>query len=545
MPASARIKGRPASPGYAEGRIHLARDPGDSDYVPASSAEGEIEALQTAISVAISGLQTLVERAEGDAVDILEFQLAMLADDTFFEVASAKIGEGAQADIAWRYALDEEIAGYLASDDEYFKARSADLTDIRDRVLGALTGAGETVIPAGSIYIGDDLTPSAFLSHDWRGGGIALRRGSATSHVAMLARAAGVPAIVGIGAAGGAEGLEDGVSALLDSEQGVLIAEPDAKERAEFQAAYERYLKTIRDADRNAVQPALTADGERVEIFVNIADPSEVDAIDVATVDGVGLMRTEFLFGGDRGLPDEDDQYAAYRKVLEWADGKPVIIRTADIGGDKPIEGYSVEEDNSFLGMRGIRLSLRRPAVFRQQIRALLRSAPSGRLKVMLPMVSVPDEIDRAIALFEEEARLLETEGVEHAIPEIGIMVEVPSVAVQPARFARAAFFSIGSNDLTQYVLAVSRDNADLSELADPADPSVLALIENVVAVARAQNREVSLCGDAASDTRLVPLLLQTGLRKLSVAASRIGMVKEVVRQWRKAEPAPGLRHTA
>ena len=541
MPASARVKGRSASPGYAEGRIHLARDPGDGEYIPASSAKGEVEALQAAIAVAVSGLQMLVDRAEGEAVDILEFQLAMLADDTFFEAASAKIGEGVQADIAWRDALDEEIVGYLASDDEYFKARSADLTDIRDRVLGALTGADEAAIPAESIYVGDDLTPSAFLSHDWRGGGIALRKGSATSHVAMLARAAGVPAIVGIGAAG----LEDGASALLDAEQGVLIAEPDVKERAEFQAAHERYLKTIRDADRNATQPAFTADGERVEIFVNIADPCEVDAIDIATVDGVGLMRTEFLFGGDRGLPGEDDQYAAYRKVLEWAGGKPVIIRTADIGGDKPIEGYSVEEDNSFLGMRGIRLSLQRPAVFRQQIRALLRAACRGRLKVMLPMVSVPDEIDSAIALFEDEGRRLEAEGIDHDMPEIGIMVEVPSVAVQPARFAKAAFFSIGSNDLTQYVLAVSRDNADLADLADPADPSVLALIENVVAVAHAQDREVSLCGDAASDTRLVPLLLQTGLRKLSVAASRIGMVKEVVRQWRKAEPAPGLRHTA
>ncbi len=541
MPVSARVKGRPASPGYAEGRIHLARDPGDSDYVPASSAEGEIEALQTAIAVAISELQTLVDSAAGDAVDILEFQLAMLADDTFFEAASGKIGEGVQADSAWRDSLDEEIVGYLASDDEYFKARSADLTDIRDRVLGALTGAGEAVIPAGSIYVGDDLTPSAFLSHDWRGGGIVLRRGSATSHVAMLARAAGIPAIIGIGAVG----LEDGASALLDAEQALLIADPDANERDEFQAAHERYLKIIRNADRNAIQPALTAEGERVEIFVNIADPCEVDAIDVATVDGVGLMRTEFLFGGEHGLPDEDEQYTAYRKVLEWAAGKPVIIRTADIGGDKPIEGYSVEEDNAFLGMRGIRLSLRRPAVFRQQIRALLRAARFGKLKVMLPMVSVPTEIDRAIALFEEEARLLAEEGVDHAMPEIGIMVEVPSVAVQPARFARAAFFSIGSNDLTQYVLAVSRDNADLSELADPADPSVLALIENIVEAARAQDREVSLCGDAASDTRLVPLLLQTGLRKLSVAASRIGMVKEVVRAWRKAEPAPGLRHTA
>jgi len=264
-------------------------------------------------------------------------------------------------------------------------------------------------------------------------------------------------------------------------------------------------------------------------VQVNIADPADVDAIDIAACDGVGLMRTEFLFGKASGLPDEDTQYAAYRKVLEWAGCKPVTIRTVDAGGDKPVPGFTVEEGNPFLGLRGIRLSLARPEIFRVQIRALLRAAPHGSLKVMFPMIAVVDEYDRAAVLFEEEAANLARQGVPHKMPPLGIMIEVPSVAIAPEAFAKVAFFSIGSNDLTQYVMAAARDNAAVAHLNTVRHPAVLRLIASVASFGSAHGIPVSLCGDAGGDPASIPALLDAGLRDLSVVPAQLALAKAAI----------------
>ena len=523
MPRPLRLKGLPASAGFASGPVWRPPAAAASAHAEAVSPGEEAQALDAAIKAAIAQTATLMERATGDAADIMEFQLAMLEDDSLRLAAKTHIDNGLAAPAAWSLALDAEIEGYLASEDEYFRARSADLADIRDRVLAALTGEGGQDLPRGAIYLAQDILPSVFLAHDWTGGGIALEQGSATGHVAMLARQRGVPAIVGLGA----NALAPGVMVLLDAVEGEVIADPDADARAAFDAARLRHAQGRRMAQAYADRPAVTRDGVPVKVMVNIADPDEIDAIAVEQVDGVGLMRTEFLFGD--GLPDEAQQYSAYARVLEWARGRPVTIRTVDAGGDKPVPGFTHEEANPFLGVRGIRLSLSRPEVFTVQIRALLRAAVHGNLQVMLPMVAVPAEIDQALDLFSRAAASLAGEGIAHAMPPIGIMVEVPSVAVTPERFSRAAFFSIGSNDLTQYVLAASRDNWRLSQIARADDPSVLALIARVAAHGAASGRDVSLCGDAASDPQLVPALLRAGLRSLSVAASSIGEVKAAI----------------
>jgi phosphotransferase system enzyme I (PtsI) len=518
-----RFSGFPASAGFARGLVFCAAKSDRGTYVRHKSADAEYAHLVGSIEQALAATAEMMEKASGDAADILEFQVAMLGDDTFPEAARELIENGTAADVAWSEVLDQEIENYAQSDEEYFRARTADLTDIRDRVLRVLRGDSELSIPVGAIYLADDITPSAFLFHDWTSGGIVLRHGSTTSHVAMLARQRGVPMIVGVGSGH----IEMDSPAVLDARAGNFVVCPSAASligwndgRADFEAA-------AVVAARYAPHAARTADGVAIAVNVNIADPDETEHIDIGHVDGVGLMRTEFLY--NKGLPDEETQYRAYRKVLEWADGKPVTIRTADAGGDKPVPGFTIEESNPFLGVRGIRLCLAKPDIFRVQIRALLRAGVHGNLKIMLPMVSVPREIDEARALFDDEIARLTTEGKRFALPEIGIMVEVPSVAITPERFGNAAFFSVGSNDLTQYVIAASRDSGALAAIARTDDPAVLTLIGNVAAHGARTGMPVGLCGDAASDPALVPLLVKAGLRSLSVAASRIGAVKAAI----------------
>jgi phosphotransferase system enzyme I (PtsI) len=521
--AEMRFSGLPASAGFARGPVFCAAKSERGTYIKHKSTDAEYAHLVASIEQALEATAELMGKASGDAADILEFQVAMLGDDTFPEAARALIDRGCAADIAWAEVLDQEIDNYAQSEEEYFRARTADLTDIRDRVLRALRGDSEASIPAGVIYLADDITPSAFLVHDWTGGGIALRQGSTTSHVAMLARQGGVPMVVGIGAGH----VEKDCQAILDAKAGSLVVSPDEAALHAWKAGRASFEADAAVAARFAPQPARTADGISIAIHVNIADPADTDHIDIGHVDGVGLMRTEFLYG--KGLPDEETQYRAYRKVLEWAGAKPVTIRTADAGGDKPVPGFTIEESNPFLGVRGIRLCLAKPEIFRVQIRALLRAGVHGNLKIMLPMVSVPREIDQTRALFDEEMGKLAMDGLPFAMPEFGIMVEVPSVAIAPQRFSNAAFFSIGSNDLTQYVMAASRDSGALAALAKTDDPAVLSLISNVASHGARAGIPVSLCGDAASDPALVPHLLKAGLRSLSVAASRIGAVKAAI----------------
>lgn len=522
-PAEQVFNGTPASAGFARGIVYCAAKSERGAYHRHKSSDAEYAHLVASIEQAMVATSAMMDKSGGDAADILEFQVAMLGDDTFPEAARALIEKGAAADISWTEVLDQEIENYAQSDEEYFRARTADLTDIRDRVLRVLRGDSEVAIPAGAIYLADDIAPSAFLSHDWTGGGIALRQGSTTSHVAMLARQGGVPMVVGIGSGH----VDTDSPALLDARAGSFAVSPGDATLRSWEAGRADFEAAAAVAARYAPYPARTAEGVSIAVHVNIADPAETEHIDIGHVDGVGLMRTEFLYG--KGLPDEEMQYRAYRKVLEWAGGKPVTIRTADAGGDKPVPGFTIEESNPFLGVRGIRLCLAKPDIFRVQIRALLRAGVHGNLKIMLPMVSVPSEIDAARALFEEEMGKLAIDGVAFAPPELGIMVEVPSVAITPERFSNAAFLSIGSNDLTQYVMAASRDSGALGAIAKTDDPAVLLLISNVATHGARTGISVGLCGDAASDPALVPLLVKAGLRSLSVAASRIGAVKAAI----------------
>jgi len=525
--AETRCTGRSASPGVAIGTLYILQS-AIAGARGAGTPEEENAALTQAIQVAKTELEALVAAAEGEAAEILAFQVAMLEDEELAAPARVDITDGGlAADLAWRNALDAQIADYSVSDDEYFRARVSDLADIRDRVLQQLSGAQAQAMPEGAVIVAEDITPSRFLSHDWKSGGaIALAKGSPSSHVAMLARARHVPMVVGIDF--DTVQLQSGAAAIVDGSAGVVILDPaaDSQKAASSRIADEERAEA--DAKHFLKRTAATRDGTAIGLYINVASPDELNDLDPAICDGIGLVRTELLFHGVADLPDEEQQVAVYTRILEWAQGRPVIVRTLDAGGDKPIPGLTVEESNPFLGLRGLRLSLHRPEVFRTQLRALCRAAVSGELKIMLPMVTVPAELNEARAHLEAVIVELASANVPHKKPPLGIMVEVPSVAVTPERF-QADFFSIGSNDLTQYVMAAARDLSSVAHLADTANPAVLALIARVAAQGAARGIEVSLCGDAASDPKLVPHLLRCGLRKLSASPAAVGRVKAAI----------------
>jgi phosphoenolpyruvate-protein phosphotransferase (PTS system enzyme I) len=522
------LSGRAASPGLAIGPVTLLTAAITRRTTSGDPAQ-ETVALQAAIESATAEIAELIRTVQGEVADILEFQVAMLEDDALADAAYEAISAGIAADHAWRSALDAEIAGYRSAEDEYFRARTGDIVDIRDRVLAHLSGADTVAkITGGSIVAADDITPSAFLAADWtRGGAIALAAGSPSSHVAMLARARGAPMVVGLGPLSW-NGRPPAL-ALVDGDAGTVIFDPEPETRRLFEHRIVAANAARAAADAGRVEPAYTADGRRIAVLLNVTAPEDLVGLDPAICDGIGLVRTEFLFEASQGLPDEDTQYSIYRRILDWAKGKPVTIRTLDAGGDKPIPGLTIAgESNPFLGLRGIRLSLARPEVFRVQLRALSRAAVHGKLKVMLPMIAVPSELDRAGVMLDAEFAALRAEGIACARPPLGIMVEVPAAALRAEDFD-AAFYSIGSNDLTQYTMAAARDIGAVADLNDAGNPAVLELIARTVEAARKRGVEVSLCGDAAADTRLTTALLATGLRTLSVAPVTVARLKAAI----------------
>ncbi|RUM25642.1 phosphoenolpyruvate--protein phosphotransferase [Rhizobium vallis] len=495
-----RLKAKSASPGIASGPAFLAEEP---KAASAPGTAGGYGALEKAIDISIGELERLAEGADAESRDIIDFQIEVLRDPTIAEATGARMQADENVVFAWVATLDAYVDELEAADEEQMRARAIDILDIKNRVLGALAGTPVADFPPGSVFVGKDMEPSRFLAHDWsKGGGIALFAGSTAGHVALLARAKSVPMVVATGRFSATDGDPVGVDgdagAVILKAGGMLIPPP----------APAGDIKTESGELR-------TADGVPILISININDAAEIDELDPATA-GVGLMRSEFSVTSIADAANEERQLAIYRRVLEQAGDKPVIIRMLDIGGDKPLAGL---EDLPALepGLRGIRLLLARPEIARVQARALLRAAVFGKLSVMLPMVTFPDEVDRMRELFREEAEKLGRRALQHRMPPIGMMVEVPSAALMLDTFGSAAFFSFGTNDLTQYLAASTRDGNEAD--AGKAAPAVLRLIEQAVKLAG--GKPVSICGDMAGDPRYLPGLLAAGLRHFSVAPAR------------------------
>jgi phosphoenolpyruvate-protein phosphotransferase (PTS system enzyme I) len=524
--AASGYRGRTASIGFAHGpfvRIDGAANGGRIAGAP----KDEESAFRAALAAAGGQIAALATAAGGDAAQILEFQVALLDDEDFLDPIFAAIAESVPAHAAWAATLDAQIVDYQAAPDEYLRARASDLIDLRDRVLRTLRGGGSEAlkIPDGAVVCADDLPPSRFLEIDWsKGGGLALLHGSPTSHVAMLARARGIPMIVQLGAIS-----PSAETALLDGEGALLELDPTAEQVGLFERRRDLHHKNRASARAILDRPAASWGGEKIRLLINIQRVEDLDHADARYADGIGLMRTEFLLGGPAGLPNEEMQYRAYDAVLRWAGERPVTIRTFDAGGDKPVAGFTVNgEANPFLGVRGLRLCLARPDIFTVQLRALARAAVRGNLKVMFPMVTTPDELEAGRRLFVDAVGALQAEGMPAMLPEVGIMVEVPAAALTIAQFD-APFFSIGSNDLAQYVTACDRGNGALARLIDPLQPAVLDLIKHVAEHGKRAGGNVSLCGDMAGDPRCIPALLGCGLRELSVNPSALALVKQTI----------------
>ena len=514
-----------ASPGLAIGILHMpassngaTRQPGDSSV--------ERAAFDEAITRTIERLRVLADEFGGLARDVIGFQISLLEDEEFLGPVREELDSGSAADRAWVDHLAREIADYESAPTCYLRDRAADLRDLRDRVALAFAGdAHPDTLPEQCVMIADELTPSRFLELDRsRVIAVATHSGSPASHAAMLARAHGVPMLVQLGCA--AEDLASGQEAIVDADTGRLVLAPPRAMRERYALRIEERSARDREAVKHASRPARTRAGTMVRVLLNVDDPAGLAGLDAAHCDGIGLTRTEFLFHGATDLPDEQTQLDCYRRLVAWARGRPVTVRTLDAGGDKPIPGLTIEgESNPFLGLRGVRLSLSRPEVFATQLRALARAAAGGELQVMLPMVTKPDELDETRRLLSAEVQALRSAGIEAAMPRLGIMIEVPAAAMTVENFD-ADFFSIGTNDLTQYVLAAGRDSTAVAGLLDPLHPAVLELIARVAGACDRTGREVSVCGEMAAQAEGLRALLEAGIRTVSVPPAALASAK-------------------
>lgn len=526
------IAGLPASPGIAIGVLYRFRSESAGFATTASDAVAEEAALEAALEASRAELKSMATEMSSRIGDkhaaIFAAHEEFLEDPEILAEARAAIGKGASAPAAWQGATEARATALAGLGDELLAARAVDLKDVSRRVLRHLVGGQEVVatLPEKAVVVAEDLTPSETANLDpARVVGLVTAAGGPTAHTAILARALGIPAVVAAGA--GVLDLADGTPVVLDGDRGRLHPDPDAAALARAEAAMARGRDRAAAARQAAFRPAVTRDGRRIEVAANVRRPEEAAEAVAAGAEGSGLVRSEFLFDDRSEPPGEEEQFDIYRRLAEGFGGLPVVLRTLDAGGDKPLRFvHHPAEANPFLGLRGLRLSLAEPDLFRSQIRAALRAAQYGDLRIMLPMVDGLEDLRAARRAIEAERAGLGAPPVE-----IGIMVEVPSAAVMADQLAREAdFFSIGTNDLTQYTLAVDRLHPTLGKRSDALDPAVLRLIDMTVRAAHARGRWVGVCGNMAADPMAAPILLGLGVDELSVSIPNVAALKAQIR---------------
>jgi phosphotransferase system enzyme I (PtsI) len=535
--------GVPASPGIVVGPVHLLRwEVPDVRHriIPDDAIPGEIERLHDAFTRAKDRLRQVRARAEQhagpDEAAIFDAQLLMLDDASLIADVESNIRQNYAAEKAFDLVMLEHRQTFARHAQPRMRERAADLTDIHIRVLLVLLGLPDhdpVDVPKGAhaILVTHDLTPSLTVQLDRDAiVGIATDAGTQTSHVAILARSLGLPAVLGLrDATSQMDGTE---RVVLDGAAGKLSINPTESELKEYRRRARREAEAQAELRQFATVEPVTKDGTRITLYANVDLPEEAEAAAQSGAEGVGLMRTEFLVIGRATMPDEDEQYRAYARVVDAFGGRPVIIRTFDVGGDKmPASGYPAEA-NPFLGWRAIRMCLDDPKMFKAQLRALMRAGVHGDVRIMLPLIVSLDEVRQARTLMAEAADELAARNANfRADLPLGVMIETPAAAVMADSFGQdVSFFSIGTNDLVQYTLAVDRGNANLTSRFTPLHPAVLRLIKRISEAAAASGQDVSVCGEMASQPLMAFALIGLGLRGLSVAPRAVALVKRVVR---------------
>jgi phosphoenolpyruvate-protein phosphotransferase (PTS system enzyme I) len=541
------LNGIAASSGIAIAKAYRLVEPDLSfDKKTVDNAEQEAERFQAALAESKGELEVIRDNAHkdlgADKAAIFDAHLLVLSDPELISPIEDKIKtDKVNAESALKETADMFITMFEQMDNEYMKERAADIRDVTKRVLSHLLGvqiANPSMIAEEVIIIAEDLTPSdtAQLNRQFVKG-FTTDIGGRTSHSAIMARSMEIPAVVGTKES--TKQIKNGDLVIVDGLKGLVHINPTPEAVEEYKEEHRKFEEQKAEWAKLVNDKSVTADGHHVELAANIGTPKDLKGVVENGGEGVGLYRTEFLYMGRDQLPTEEEQFESYKAVLEGMSGKPVVVRTLDIGGDKELPYLNLpKEMNPFLGFRAIRLCLEEQDIFRTQLRALLRASTYGNLKIMFPMIATLDEFRQGKAILEEEKQKLLSEGAKVADNiEIGIMVEIPSTAVMAEQFAKEVdFFSVGTNDLIQYTMAADRMNERVSYLYQPYNPAILRLVKMVIDAAHKEGKWAGMCGEMAGDETAIPLLLGLGLDEFSMSATSILKARSQISRLNKKD---------
>ena len=526
--ADGRLRGTSAAPGLAIGTAVRLRAAPIQVEERSQGPDAERRALTAALAGVRAKLTAQAAAGPREQREIVRAHLAFLDDEELTGAAEAAVAAGASAGVAWKQAIGAQVAVLRGIADVHIAQRADDLVDLERQVLIALSGEPEPrqVLPAGAIVLADDLGPGQFMALEGGLAGICTAAGGPTSHVAILASARGVPAVVAVGRA--LDAVPEGVGLILDGDAGLLRVAPDAAEIEATQMRLAERQARLAKSRAEAAEPGRLADGTRIEVFANLGSEADARAAVAAGAEGCGLLRTEFLFLDRAAPPDEDEQAAAYQAIADALEGRPLVIRTLDVGGDKPAPYLDLPaEENPALGLRGVRIGLQQPELLAQQLRAILRVRPEGQVRILIPMVASVWELRVVRALVDAAG---DATGSDAPV-QVGVMVETPAAAVTADLLAAEAdFLSVGTNDLTQYGLAMDRGNPAVAAGVDALHPAVLRLIAQTCAGARKHDRQVAVCGGLAADPLGAPILVGLGVTELSAPPGAVPELKAQLR---------------
>ena len=539
-------KGIAGSAGYGVGKVVIISDAKpEYENRTITDTDAEIKRYDDAVAAFTEKTHAMAEAMKESVgehnAEILEGHILLLTDPGMDEITKGSIMSGTCAEAAFESTCDMFAGMFQMADDELTRQRATDIGDIKVRMLKILTGTPDvniSEVPAGTILVAEDLTPSMTAGIVKENvAGIITAVGGKTSHSAILARALEIPAVLSVD--GIVDKVSDGMTAVVDGCDGICILDPSQEEIEKYQAKREKYLsdKALLEVYRG--KDTVTADGVKVHLYGNIGNPEDAKQVAACDGEGVGLFRTEFLFMGASELPSEEEQFQAYKAAAETMKGREVIIRTLDVGGDKDIPYLGLEkEDNPFLGFRAVRYCLKNSDSYKVQLKALLRASAFGDIKIMVPLVTCVDEIRSVKALVKELMAELDAENIAYNKDiQVGAMIETPAASLIADLLAKEAdFFSIGTNDLTQYTMAVDRGNAKVAYLYSSYNPAVLRSMKNIIEAANAAGIMVGMCGEAAADPLLIPLLISFGLGEFSVSATSVLATRGTIAKWSKTE---------